>query len=82
MAITESDRKVVDKYFDLVKWLDNPSKKELIIRLTKSLEVEPNNESKDWKTLIGNWVDDRDVDEVVNDIINSRINAPVRNPFD
>jgi uncharacterized membrane-anchored protein YjiN (DUF445 family) len=82
MAVSARDRKVVDKYFDLLKWLDNPSKKELIIRLTESLEVETASEPKDWKTLIGEWVDDRDVDEVVNDIIDSRINAPTRSSFD
>jgi uncharacterized membrane-anchored protein YjiN (DUF445 family) len=82
MAVTARDKKVVDKYFDLLKWLDNPSKKELIIRLTESLEVETASEPKDWKTLIGEWVDDRDVDEVVNDIIDSRINAPTRSSFD
>ncbi|NOY97095.1 MAG: hypothetical protein GXO81_12160 [Chlorobi bacterium] len=69
LAITN---KIFDKYFGFLVRLDNNSKKRLIIKLTESIEVEKE-EKVDLNLLYGAWVDDRDSDEIIKEIRNSRI---------
>lgn len=65
-------RRMLDKYFGYLKNLDNKSKKELIAKLTKSLQVKPKNDF-DPKDLFGAWEDNRDSDEIIKEIRSSRI---------
>ncbi len=64
--------KILDKYFGFLINLDNSSKKRLIIRLTESIETEKK-ENTDLSLLYGAWTDDRDSDEIIREIRNSRI---------
>lgn len=64
--------KILDRYFDFLINLDNNSKKRLIIRLTESIETEKK-VNTDLNTLYGAWIDDRDSDDIIEEIRNSRI---------
>ena len=64
--------KILDKYFGFLVKLDNSSKKRLIIKLTESIETEEEKKS-DINFLYGAWVDDRDSDEIIKEIRDSRI---------
>lgn len=55
-------KKTIDKYFGFLSRLDNRSKKDLIIKLTESIEVR-DNEKLDIDSLFGAWTDDRTSDE-------------------
>ncbi len=64
--------KILDKYFGFLVKLDNNSKKRLIIKLTESIETEVEKKS-DINLLYGAWIDDRDSDEIIREIRDSRI---------
>ena len=64
--------KILDKYFGFLVKLDNSSKKRLIIKLTESIETEEEKKS-DINLLYGAWVDNRDSDEIIKEIRDSRI---------
>ncbi len=64
--------KILDKYFGFLFNLDNNSKKHLIIRLTESIETEKK-ENIDLKMLYGAWIDDKDSDEIIKEIRDSRV---------
>lgn len=66
------NNRILDKYFGFLVKLDNNSKKRLIIKLTESIETEKE-EKVDLSLLYGAWVDDRDSDEIIKEIRNSRI---------
>ena len=64
--------KILDKYFGYLKNLDNNTKRNLIIKLTKSIE----NKSKkpfDIQSIYGAWEDDRTSDEIISAIRSSRV---------
>lgn len=63
---------VIGKYFSFLTKLDNFTKKQLIIKLTESLDIEKK-EDFDLKTLCGAWEDDKSSDEIIQDIRNSRV---------
>lgn len=63
----------IDKYFGFLAKLDNKSKKRLIIKLTESIETKEENLS-DLKDIYGAWEDTRDSDQIIKEIMNSRIN--------
>jgi len=67
----------LEKYFGLLKGLDNISKKKLIIKLTESLEVRE--EKADLNTLFGAWEDNKDADEIIKEIRESRVEK-AKNP--
>ena len=64
--------KILDKYFGYLKNLDNTAKKNLIIKLTKSLETK-SDKTFDIKSIFGAWEDDRTSDEIIRDIKSSRV---------
>ena len=51
MANLTLNNKTLEKYFGMLRGLDNLSKKKLIIKLTESLEIKE--EKVDLKTLFG-----------------------------
>ncbi len=71
MAKLTINNKTLEKYFGLLKGLDNLSKKKLIIKLTESLEVKE--EKVDLRSLFGAWEDDKDSDKIIREIRESRI---------
>lgn len=69
LALTNN---TIDRYFRFLSKLDNRSKKNLIIKLTES--INPNDdENFDLSSLYGAWEDDRTSDEIIKDIKDSRI---------
>lgn len=72
MAGLAISNKILDKYFGYLKFLDNNAKKNLIIKLTQSIETKSKKEF-DLKSLFGAWQDERDSDEIIAEIKNSRI---------
>ena len=64
--------KILDKYFGYLKYLDNEAKKNLIIKLTNSIQIEPK-KSFDIKSIFGVWEDDRTSDEIISEIKSSRM---------
>lgn len=70
-SLTISD-KILDKYFGYLKNLDDAAKKNLITRLSKSLETESRKKTE-LQDLFGAWEDNRDSDEIISEIRNSRV---------
>lgn len=71
MGTLTLNNKTLEKYFGLLKGLDNLSKKKLIIKLTESLETEV--EKADLKAIFGAWEDNKDSDEIIKEIRKSRV---------
>lgn len=71
MGTLTLNNKTLEKYFGLLKGLDNLSKQKLIIKLTESLETEV--EKEDLKTIFGAWEDNKDSDEIIKEIRESRV---------
>jgi len=65
--------KILDKYFNFLKNLDNETKKILINKLNKSIETK-SKEDFDLKSIFDAWEDDRTSDEIISEIKNSRVN--------
>jgi hypothetical protein len=65
--------KTIEKYFKFLSRFDNRSKQDLIIKLTKSMEEEEEEEVVRLRDLSGAWEDSRDSDEIVRGIRNSRV---------
>lgn len=72
MGYLAINSRILDKYFGFLIKLDNNSKKRLIIKLTESIETEKE-ENVDLSLLYGAWVDNRDSDEIIEEIRDSRI---------
>lgn len=70
MASLTLNNKALEKYFNLLKGLDNLSKKKLIIKLTESLDMKE--DKVDLQMLFGAWEDQRDSDEIIKEIRESR----------
>ena len=71
---------ILDKYFKFLYSLDISVKKSLIIRLTNSIETEPDKKSKDFYKLFGAWNDRRTAEDIISDIRNARtINRKIDN---
>jgi hypothetical protein len=62
----------IDKYFGFLAKLDNISEKQLIVKLTESIEVKEEKHF-DLKNLYGALEDTRTSDEIINEIRNSRV---------
>lgn len=71
MANLTLNNKTLEKYFGMLRGLDDLSKKKLIIKLTESLEIKE--EKVDLKTLFGAWEDNKDSDEIIKEIRESRV---------
>jgi len=63
----------LNKYFGILENLDIDSKKNLIIKLTKSINSKPKLKLN-IKNIFGAWQDTRTADEIIEDIENSRFN--------
>ncbi len=71
MANLTLNYRTLEKYFGMLKGLDNLSKKKLIIKLTESLDIKE--EKVDLRTLFGAWEDDKDSDKIIKEIRKSRV---------
>ncbi len=64
--------KAIEKYYGFLRKLDNSSKKNLIIKLTDSLEVKEN-KTIDLTSIFGAWEDSKDSDQINKDIREARV---------
>jgi len=71
MANIISNSNTLEMYYRLIESLDDLSKRKLIDRLIESLEAPSN--KPELKTLFGAWNDERDSDEIINQIKKYRI---------
>lgn len=67
------NNETINKYFGILKNLDIDSKKNLIIKLTKSIHSKPKSITKLDK-IYGAWQDSRTAVEIIEDIEKSRFN--------
>ncbi len=65
--------KKVNSYFRLMKNWDTESKKDLIIKLTKSTN-DKTGDKYNFSSCFGAWEDERSADERIDDIRNDRVN--------
>jgi hypothetical protein len=74
MATITLDNSSLKKYIDLLRKLDVRSRKKIVSELTDSLNgSEDEKKDNDLLSLFGSWKDDRDSDEIIKDIRNSRV---------
>ena len=71
--ITELNKKIIESYFQIMRNWDNESKKDLIIKLTQSIDREQKND-RDFSACFGAWEDSRSAEEIINEIRSSRVN--------
>jgi len=71
---TITQTRMVNSYFRLMRNWDNKAKKEMIIKLTSSIDELPK-DNFDFSECFGAWEDDRTADEIINDIYSDRVNA-------
>jgi hypothetical protein len=62
---------LIESYFKL---LDTASKKQLITRLIESID-EPSIDSQDFSVCFGAWDDERNAQEIFDDIRSDRVNV-------
>ncbi|MBT3209312.1 MAG: hypothetical protein HN704_04110 [Bacteroidetes bacterium] len=65
--------KLVDSYFRFMRNWDNETKKNLIIKLTQSIDTD-DKMKRDFSSCFGAWEDDRNADEIVEDLKADRVN--------
>lgn len=72
MASITLNNKALERYYRMLKDLDDLSKKKLILKLTESLETKE--DEIELRLLFGAWKDSRDSDEIINEIYAARVN--------
>lgn len=80
MANLTLNNKTLEKYFSILKGLDNLSKKKLILKLTESMDIKE--EKVELRTLFGAWEDDKDSEEIIKAIVESRIEKTEKPGFE
>ena len=67
------ENKKVENHFKFLKNWDIDLKKDLIIKLTESIEIK-SAEQYDFSSCFGAWEDNRDAEEIISDIYANRKN--------
>jgi hypothetical protein len=67
------EKRIVNSYFRLMKNWDNEKKKDIIIKLTESID-DKSKDKFDFSSSFGAWDDDRSADEIINEIRSDRVN--------
>lgn len=70
---TAVNNRMVDSYFKYMRNWDIDTKKDLIIRLTASIDSNIN-DKYDFSSCFGAWDDSRSADEIVNELRADRVN--------
>lgn len=65
--------RIVDNYFRLMKDWDTDSKKNLILKLTSSINLK-SKDKFDFSSCFGAWEDSRSAEEIVNELRTDRVN--------
>lgn len=72
---TATGNKIVDSYFKLMRNWDNETNKNLIIKLTKSINT-GEKKQRDFSSCFGAWEDDRTADQIIDDLKADRVDNP------
>ena len=67
------EKKIVNSYFRLMRNWDNETKKDMIIKLTSSIDDKPKDRF-DFSSCFGAWEDERSADEIMKEISSDRVN--------
>ena len=68
------EKRIANSYFRFMKNWDNETKKDLIFRLSASIDDKSKNGS-DFSLCFGAWDDERSADEIINEIHSDRTNT-------
>jgi len=72
MSIT-TEKRMANSYFRLMKNWHNETKKDLIVKLTESINDKPK-DNYDFSSCFGAWSDNRSADEIAEEIRSDRVN--------
>lgn len=64
---TVKEKRMVNSFFRLMKSWNNETKKDMIIKLTSSIDDKPKDKF-DFSSCFGAWQDNRSADEINNEI--------------
>lgn len=64
--------KIIDNYINVMRSWDTETKKQVIMRLTESINNAPNN--TDFSDTFGKWEDEKSADEIIDYIYKNRSN--------
>jgi hypothetical protein len=70
---TITEKRIVNSYFRFMKNWDNETKKDLIIKLTSSID-DKLKDKHDFSSCFGAWADDRSAEEIIKEIYSERVN--------
>lgn len=70
---TAVNNKMVDSYFRYMRNWDTDTKKDIIIKLTSSIDSKINNKF-DFSSCFGAWVDSRNADDIIRELRTDRVN--------
>jgi hypothetical protein len=72
---TATGNKIVDSYFKLMRNWDNETKKNLIVKLTQSIDTK-DKKRRDFSSCFGAWEDSRTADQIIEDLKADRVDNP------
>jgi hypothetical protein len=70
---TAVNNRMVDSYFKYMRNWDTDTKKDIIIRLTASIDSQIN-DKYDFSSCFGAWDDSRSADEIIRELRTDRVN--------
>ena len=70
---TAVNTRMVDSYFRYMRNWDVNTKKDIIIKLTASIDSQ-GNDKNDFSSCYGAWEDSRTADEIINELRTDRVN--------
>jgi len=68
-----TEKRIAKNYFRFMRNWDNETKKDMIFKLTKSIEEKPKDKF-DFSSCFGAWDDVRSADEIIDELRAERIN--------
>lgn len=80
MNIAVTNR-MVDSYFRFMRNWNTDAKKNIIIKLTASIDSKTNDDH-DFSSCFGAWEDERTADEIINELSADRVNSKEIEPFE
>ncbi len=72
METTDTNKNIINGYYDLIKNLSPDSKLELIARLSDSMKSPITGKNGSWKHLYGAFISEKSAEELVDDIRRAR----------
>ena len=73
--------RMIDSYFRFMRNWNTDAKKDIIIKLTASIDSKTNDDH-DFSSCFGAWEDERTADEIINELRADRVNSREIEPFE